>query len=111
MSHARDFGLESGNEEAARQIVFDYRKATLSPQDQLLCSYAVKLTLQPGKCGLRDITALSTAGFSDEQITVAVQVIGYFNYINRIAEGLGVEAEEWMSIDRDDWLAKKARLT
>lgn len=45
------------------------------------------------------MTALRSAGFDDECISSATQVIAYFNYINRIAEGLGVPAEEWLDED------------
>jgi alkylhydroperoxidase family enzyme len=43
------------------------------------------------------VEGLRAAGFSDEAISDAAQVIGYFNYINRIAEGLGVDLEEGMA--------------
>ena len=50
-------------------------------------------------------------GLTDEQITIAVQVIGYFNYINRIAEGLGVDPEDWMRLAPSEWRRKKAQVT
>jgi alkylhydroperoxidase family enzyme len=55
-----------------------------------------------------DVTQLHAAGFSDEQITIAAQVIAYFNYINRIAEGLGVDLEDSMSAPIGQWQADKA---
>jgi alkylhydroperoxidase family enzyme len=74
-----------------------------------LCDFAVKLTLHPGQMAESDIAALHDHGFDDDQITIATQVIGYFNYINRIADGLGVDPEDWMTQPRDEWLAAKAR--
>lgn len=59
--------------------------------------------------GQGDIDALRAHGFDDAQITIAVQVISYFNYINRIADALGVDPEPWMTMSREDWLARKAR--
>jgi alkylhydroperoxidase family enzyme len=56
-----------------------------------------------------DIAALHDHGFDDDQITIATQVIGYFNYINRIADGLGVDPDDWMTLPPDEWLANKAR--
>jgi alkylhydroperoxidase family enzyme len=56
-----------------------------------------------------DIETLHRHGFDDDQITVATQVIGYFNYINRIADGLGVDPDDWMTLSRDEWLQRKAR--
>jgi uncharacterized protein YciW len=55
----------------------------------------------------RNVDALRGAGLSELQITVATQVISYFNYINRIADGLGVDLEDWMTLPIDDWLRKK----
>jgi alkylhydroperoxidase family enzyme len=55
-----------------------------------------------------DVAQLHTAGFSDEQITIAAQVIAYFNYINRIADGLGVDLEDSMSGPIEQWRTDKA---
>lgn len=74
-----------------------------------MCDYAVKLTLTPGEMNEEDVRRLRNIGLSDPQITVAVQVIGYFNYINRVADGLDVELEDWMDqYSKEEWLAKKA---
>ncbi|MDG1895470.1 MAG: hypothetical protein P8J37_11210 [Fuerstiella sp.] len=107
MSHARDFGLESGNEQVAQQLVYDYRTAELSAEDRTLCNYAVKLTLTPAEANKKDVTTLRQSGYSDEQITIAAQVIGYFNYINRIADGLGVDPQDGMQPGEEDWRAAK----
>ena len=56
-----------------------------------------------------DVVYLRDVGFDDEQITIAAQVIGYFNYINRIADGLGVDVEERMTMPVEEWLSKKAK--
>lgn len=57
-----------------------------------------------------DVGKLRAIGFNDHQITIAVQVIGYFNYINRVADGLDVELEESMNrISKEDWLLNKGR--
>ena len=50
---------------------------------------------------------LGEMGFTDEQIAVAAQVVGYFNYINRIADGLGVDLEDRMTMSVEDWLEQK----
>lgn len=56
-----------------------------------------------------DIQKLRDVGFSDAAITIAVQVISYFNYINRVADGLGVDLEPAMnSIPKEKWIAEKA---
>jgi hypothetical protein len=51
-----------------------------------------------------DVDRLREQGLSDAQITVATEVVSYFNYINRIADGLGVDDEDWMkSRSREEW--------
>jgi alkylhydroperoxidase family enzyme len=61
-----------------------------------LCAWAEKLTRDPHDATQDDVTKLQAAGLSSEAISDAAQVIGYFNYINRIAGGLGVDLEPKM---------------
>lgn len=77
-------------------VARDWRAAPLAPADRSLCSYAEKLTLEPTAMGEADVAALRAAGLSDPAIHDATQVVGYFNYINRIADALGVEPETFV---------------
>lgn len=52
--------------------------------------------MKPSSIEKEDIDRLRECGLDDTGITDTVEVIAYFNYINRIAEGLGVDLEEWM---------------
>ena len=61
-----------------------------------LCEFAEKLTLTPGLVSKGDFKKLKKTEFSDKEISEAVQVISYFNYINRVADGLGLEPEEFI---------------
>jgi uncharacterized peroxidase-related enzyme len=64
-----------------------------------LCDFAVKLTLEPASVGRADIDALRDHGWDDAAVHDAIQVIAYFNYINRVAEAVGVEPEpEWEDV-------------
>ena len=56
----------------------------------------MKLTLTPAEMVESDVRDLETFGFSQNAISDAAQVISYFNYINRIADGLGVDLEPEM---------------
>ncbi|HHN74244.1 MAG TPA: peroxidase [Acidobacteria bacterium] len=67
--------------------------AALDDAQRALLDYARKLTLTPASCCREDIDALRAAGADDTMIHAAVQVAAYFNYINRVADGLGVEPE------------------
>ena len=61
-----------------------------------LLAFAEKLTREPWSARQADLDTLRARGFSDEQLSEAVQVISYFNYINRMADGLGVDLEDFM---------------
>ncbi len=74
----------------------DYRTADLTPADRALCDYATKLTKEPGAMTVADVDALRAHGLDDAAIHDAAQVAAYFNYINRIADGLGVDLEPEM---------------
>lgn len=56
----------------------------------------MKLTDAPPRVGAADVAALRAAGLDDDAINDLVQVVAYFNYINRIAEGLGVDPETFL---------------
>ena len=80
----------------ADRFLVDWRQAALKPPTRTLLEYAEKVTLTPAECTGEDLEKLRRAGYSDEQIHDAVQVIAYFNYINRISDALGVAPEpEW----------------
>ena len=61
-----------------------------------LSDFAVLLTEQPAAVTKADVDGLRPHGLDDAAIHDAIQVVAYFNYINRIAEGVGIEDEpEW----------------
>ena len=64
-----------------------------------MLEYAEKLTRTPWDVRPADLDHLRRHGLNDEQISDAAQVIAYFNYINRIADGLGVDLEDSMPPD------------
>ncbi len=58
--------------------------------------YAVKLTRTPGAMNDADVDDLRTVGYSDRDILDIAEVVGYYAYANRIADGLGIEPESWI---------------
>lgn len=74
----------------------DWQSAELSRRERALCTYAVKLTRDPASMREDDLTPLRQAGLDDRAVLDLVQVVSYFNYINRVADALGVPPEpEW----------------
>ena len=61
-----------------------------------MLTFAIKLTTTPGAMNDADVDALRSAGFSDRDILDTVEVVGYYAYANRIADGLGIETEPWI---------------
>jgi len=78
------------------QILEDYQKADLTPELLAIVEYALKLTLTPGRMGAEDVERLRAVGYTDQQIVAVNLVASYFNFINRVADGLGVDLEPWM---------------
>ena len=69
------------------------RSVVSDAADTAMLDYAEKLTLTPSAVGQDDVDGLRQAGFSDADILDMAQVTAYFAFVNRIAEGLGVELE------------------
>ena len=85
------------NPALVQQLKDDYRAAPLAAADRAMLDYAVKLTREPWTVRERDVQALRAVGFSDTDILDIAQIVAYFAYVNRIADGLGVavETEKW----------------
>ncbi|NBC23215.1 MAG: peroxidase-related enzyme [Gammaproteobacteria bacterium] len=73
------------------QVCGDYRQAELSAGDRALLDYAARLTASPAAVDENDVVNLRRSGYTDEDILLANLIVAYFNFVNRIALGLGVE--------------------
>src|SRR5262245_1101048 len=78
------------------RVARDWRTAGLDAANVALGEYAESLSTRPAEIGCTGVEGLRAAGFEDRAILDATQVISYFNYINRIADGLGVDRESWI---------------
>ena len=67
-----------------------------------MLGYAVKLSLEPWNMGEADVQELRDAGFSNPGILDIAHVTGYYAYVNRIADGLGVELEAFWKENTND---------
>jgi uncharacterized peroxidase-related enzyme len=88
--------LEAEREDWLTRLARDWRTARLSAVDKALCTFADKLTRAPGAMKREDVDALRGAGLDDERIHDAIQVVSYFNYINRVADAVHVDLEPEM---------------
>lgn len=75
------------------QAADDWHKCPLKADVRALLEYLEMMTLSPAAARRADIAALQQAGLSDRAIHDAVQIAAYFNYINRVADGLGIDPE------------------
>ncbi len=92
MHHSAALARESG-EQALAEAVVSGQFDQMAPRLQVLLEYAIALTVSPRDVQRSDVDRLQDAGLSAGEVIDANQVVAYFNYVNRVAEGLGVELE------------------
>ena len=71
----------------------------LPEPDRAILDYALKLTRTPAAVGREEVERLRDAGLDDRAIHDVCQVTAYYNFVNRMADGLGVELEEYWGDD------------
>lgn len=76
--------------ELAAALRRDYREADLTPQDRAMLDFTAKLTKEAYKSTPDDLDKLRTVGFDDRAILQITMLAAWFNYINRVADVLGV---------------------
>lgn len=76
----------------------DYTKAAISEQDRAMLDYVVKLTKDATQCSRGDHDRLRAVGFDDRGILQITLIACWFNYINRVADALGVGRDQ--GVDR-----------
>lgn len=76
--------------ELAAALRRDYTQAPLSAAERTMLDYAAKVTREPWKITAEDLNGLRGAGFDDRAILQINLIASWFNYINRVADGLGV---------------------
>ena len=94
--HRRGLRRLIKDDELVAAVEHDWTTAPLSPKRTAMLGFAVKLTQTPGAMDDADVDALREAGFTDRDILDIVEVVGYYAYANRIADGLGLETEDWI---------------
>ena len=117
MSHGGFLRQHSDDTELANHIMHDYTQADLDDQTRGMLDFAVKLTLDSSSNRKADVERLRGLGLSEQQILSTVLITCNFNFMTRLADGLGVEvpearfedAKRWMSADvqAQTWLMNR----
>lgn len=80
------------DEEKLARFVEDFRSAPLGDRMHAVLEYAQKLTTQPAEMAEEDVQRMRSTGLSDQDVLTVNLIVGYFNFVNRVALGLGVSA-------------------
>jgi len=88
-------------------MMHDYTQADLDDQTRGMLDFALKLTKDPAKNTKADLQKLRDLGLDEQEVLATVLITCFFNFMTRLADGLGVEIQEnrfeaakrWMSAD------------
>jgi len=89
-AHAEFLRAVSLDNELVRALQEDYEHAPISAADRAMLDYAGQLTLDATRIGPDDHARLREHGFDDRGILQITLIASWFNYINRVADALGV---------------------
>ena len=78
------------DESLVNALQSDYKQADISEQDRAMLDYVVTLTKDATRISRQDHQRLHDAGFDDRGILQITLIASWFNYINRVADALGV---------------------
>jgi len=78
------------DDELVRALEGDYREAPITKAERVMLDYVVQLTKDATRIGPQDHERLRGAGFDDRAILQITLIASWFNYINRVADALGV---------------------
>jgi uncharacterized peroxidase-related enzyme len=92
-SHAEFLRRVTLDKEMVEALERDYTSAAITPQERAMLDYAVKLTKDATKVSKVDHVRLREVGFDDQGILQITLIASWFNYINRVADALGVGRE------------------
>ncbi len=95
-AHAEDLRTVTGDDALVDAIKENYRSAAIDEATMKMLEFAEQLTRHPATMQEADVSQLRQLGFVDEAILDIVNITGYFNHINRVADALGVDLEDFM---------------
>ena len=104
MAHGALLRQHSDDPELASHVMHDFSQADLDPQTKGMLEYAAKLTKNPTSMEKSDVEGLRQLGLTDEQILSVVLITCNFNFMTRLADGLGVEGDDGRQEAAERWL-------
>ena len=93
--HAAGLVRLTKNPGLAQSLERDHTAADVSVRQRAILDYAVKLTETPWAMERADVDCLRAQGLDDRGVLDVNQVVAYFAYVNRVADGLGVAIDEY----------------
>lgn len=96
MAHAELALGAGGTVELTQQLKENYRQADISEAEMAMLEFAELLTIQPANVVEDDVQRLRAVGWVDEDIVDIVHQTALYNYMVRVADGLGIELSENM---------------
>lgn len=93
--HGAGLHRATGDPELTQAVSLDYTTASISSAERAMLDYVAKLTREPWSIEATDVEALRAAGFDDRSILDICQITAYYSYANRLADGLGIELEDY----------------
>ena len=103
-----------GDDSLSRALTLAYDDAPLEPANRAMLDYALKLTRAPATMAATDVDVLREHGFFDRAVLDICQITSYYAYVNRLADGLGVDLEAgWsesdLTVTRAEWAEAQRR--
>ena len=87
---------EQFTDEQISQIVADFQAADIDEATKAILEFAVKVTKAAPTVTQADLEHLRSYGLTDEALFAIVEVVGFFNYVNRIADAFGIELDDFL---------------
>ncbi len=104
MTHAGFFRRHSRDPETAKHLLHDYTQAELAPADRQMLDFAVRVTQQPSALTKDDLEKLRDVGLEEPQILAIVLIACLCNFMDRLANSLGVDLPPSYRDTVDNWL-------
>ena len=108
MAHGGFLRQHSDDPELASHMMHDYTQADLDDQTRGMLDFALKLTKDPAKNTKADLQKLRDLGLDEQEVLATVLITCFFNFMTRLADGLGVQVPEGRQEAHERWLTGPA---